>query len=71
MTFQVAGSRFVITGAAMGMGRLYAERAVAEGAAVVVLWDVNKKDLEQAAREITASAPAGVVVDGMVVDLAK
>jgi short-subunit dehydrogenase len=71
MTCEVAGSRFLITGAAMGMGRMYAERAVAEGAAVVVLWDVNKKALEQAAREITASAPAGVVVDGMVVDLAK
>jgi len=71
MSLNISGSRFVITGAAMGMGRLYAERAVAEGAAVVVLWDVNKKALEQAAREITASAPAGVVVDGMVVDLAK
>jgi short-subunit dehydrogenase len=71
MTVEVAGSRFVITGAAMGMGRLYAERAAVEGAAVVVLWDVNKKALEQTAREIAASAPAGVVIDGMVVDLSK
>ena len=55
----------------MGMGRLYAERAVAEGASVVVLWDVNKKALEQTARELAATAPAGVVVDGMVVDLSK
>jgi short-subunit dehydrogenase len=71
MTCEVAGSRFLITGAAMGMGRLYAERAVAEGAGVVVLWDVNKKALEHTTREIAASAPAGVVVDGTVVDLAK
>jgi len=71
MTFAVAGSRFLITGAAMGMGRLYAERAVAEGASVVVLWDVNKKALDQTAREIAAAAPAGVTVDGMVVDLSK
>ena len=71
MTFAVAGSRFLITGAAMGMGRLYAERAVAEGASVVVLWDVNKKALDQTAREIAATAPAGVVIDGMVVDLSK
>ena len=71
MTFAVAGSRFVITGAAMGMGRLYAERAVAEGAGVVVLWDVNKKALDQTARELAKIAPAGVVVDGMVVDLSK
>ena len=71
MTFAVAGSRFLITGAAMGMGRLYAERAVAEGASVVVLWDVNKKALDQTARELAAIAPAGVAVDGMVVDLSK
>jgi all-trans-retinol dehydrogenase (NAD+) len=71
MNFAVAGSRFLITGAAMGMGRLYAERAVAEGASVVVLWDVNKKALDQTAREIAATAPAGVVIDGVVVDLSK
>lgn len=29
----------LITGAAMGMGRLYAARAVAEGAKAVILWD--------------------------------
>ena len=71
MSFAVAGSRFLITGAAMGMGRLYAERAVAEGASVVVLWDVNTKALDQTARELAKIAPAGVVVDGMVVDLSK
>lgn len=71
MILNIAGSRFLITGAAMGMGRLYAERAVAEGASVVVLWDVNKKALEQTEREIATNAPVGVVVDGMVVDLAK
>jgi len=71
MTFAVAGSRFLITGAAMGMGRLYAERAVAEGASVVVLWDVNQKALDQTAREIATTAPAGVLIDGMVVDLSK
>jgi len=71
MTFAVAGSRFLITGAAMGMGRLYAERAVSEGASVVVLWDVNKKALDQTVRELAAMAPAGVAVDGMVVDLSK
>lgn len=71
MNVDVAGSRFLITGAAMGMGRMYAERAAAEGASVVVLWDVNKKALEQTTRELAASAPTGVVVDGMVVDLAK
>lgn len=36
----------LITGAAMGMGRLYAEHAVTEGAAAVVLWDLDSAALE-------------------------
>ncbi|TFC15692.1 SDR family NAD(P)-dependent oxidoreductase [Cryobacterium algoritolerans] len=39
MTRTVSGALVLITGAAMGMGRLYAERAVAEGAKAVILWD--------------------------------
>ena len=39
MGIAVAGRTVLITGAAMGMGRLYAERAVRERAAHVVLWD--------------------------------
>jgi short-subunit dehydrogenase len=41
----VAGKTLLITGAAMGMGRIYAELAVAEGAKAVVLWDINEKAL--------------------------
>ncbi|WP_237280237.1 SDR family NAD(P)-dependent oxidoreductase [Subtercola vilae] len=37
----VRNARVLITGAAGGMGQLYAERAVAEGASDVVLWDRN------------------------------
>lgn len=36
----------------MGMGRLYAERAVREGAANVVLWDRNSEALEATAEEL-------------------
>ena len=39
MARTVRGARVLITGAASGMGRLYAERAVREGARAVVLWD--------------------------------
>ncbi|WP_127794836.1 SDR family NAD(P)-dependent oxidoreductase [Agromyces sp. LHK192] len=39
MARTVRGARVLITGAASGMGRAYAERAVAEGAASVALWD--------------------------------
>ncbi len=43
----VAGKRVLITGAAMGMGRMYAERAVAEGASDVILWDINEAALAE------------------------
>ena len=42
MTRTVRGARVLITGAASGMGRLYAERAVREGARAVVLWDTRR-----------------------------
>jgi short-subunit dehydrogenase len=69
MTFTVAGSRILITGAAMGMGRLYAERAVAEGAALVLLWDVNKAQLAETVTELTASANAVQQMVGTTVDI--
>lgn len=71
MTFSVAGSRFVITGAASGMGLLYAQRAVAEGAAVVWLWDVNKEALAGAATSLASAGVPRTVVKSAVVDLAS
>lgn len=50
----VAGRKVLITGAAMGMGKIYARLAVAEGAAAVVLWDVNQPALDAAAAELKA-----------------
>lgn len=56
--FSVGGSTVLITGAARGMGLLYARRAVAEGAAAVVLWDVDADLLDGAAAELGATARA-------------
>jgi all-trans-retinol dehydrogenase (NAD+) len=67
----VSGLTVVITGAAMGMGRLYAERAVAEGAAHVVLLDVNEDALAATAAELTAASSAGGTVAHYVVDLSS
>ena len=50
-----------MTGAAMGMGRLYALRAAREGAAVVILWDVDAGGLAQTAAEVTALGARAVV----------
>ncbi|MGY5305674.1 SDR family NAD(P)-dependent oxidoreductase [Nocardia gipuzkoensis] len=61
----VAGKRVLVTGAAMGLGKLFAERAVQEGAAAVVLWDINEAALKDTAAELTGrgSAVAHHVVD--------
>ncbi|WP_280348709.1 SDR family NAD(P)-dependent oxidoreductase [Nocardia neocaledoniensis] len=50
----VAGKRVLVTGAAMGLGKLFAERAVREGADAVVLWDVNEISLRETAAQLTA-----------------
>jgi len=64
----VSGLTVAITGAAMGMGKLYAERAVAEGAAHLVLIDVNEEALAATAAEL---ATAGGTVSSYVADLSS
>ncbi|MEY2698551.1 MAG: hypothetical protein RL720_507 [Actinomycetota bacterium] len=71
MTFTVAGSRFLITGAAMGMGRLYAERAVAEGAETVILWDINKEALTETTKALRVHADNTQEIVPMLVDIAQ
>jgi all-trans-retinol dehydrogenase (NAD+) len=44
----------LITGAASGMGRLYAERAVSEGARAVILWDKDEAALTELVGELRA-----------------
>jgi all-trans-retinol dehydrogenase (NAD+) len=62
----VAGKHVLVTGAARGMGRLFAERAIAEDAAAVVLWDVDEPALETAVGELDGGSCA---VSGYVVDV--
>jgi NAD(P)-dependent dehydrogenase (short-subunit alcohol dehydrogenase family) len=67
----VKGKNVLITGAAMGMGRLFAERAIAEGAAAVVLWDVDESTLNDTLAELADGPDAAEVeVSGYVVDVA-
>ena len=51
----VAGKTVLVTGAAMGLGKLFATRAVDEGAATVVLWDINESALKDTAAELEAA----------------
>jgi NAD(P)-dependent dehydrogenase (short-subunit alcohol dehydrogenase family) len=62
----VAGRKILITGAAMGMGKIYAQMAVREDAAAVVLWDINAAELERTAAELSAQ---GGRVHAQVVDV--
>ncbi len=68
MAFTVRGLTVLVTGAAMGMGRLYAERAAREGAAAVVLWDVDGRALEDVVAGLATSAAS---VHSYVVDVAS
>ncbi len=63
----VKGKRVLVTGAAMGMGRLFAERAIAEGAAAVVLWDLNESALNDTLTELAGGTAE---VSGWIVDVA-
>jgi short-subunit dehydrogenase len=62
----VKGSNVLITGAAMGLGKLFATNAVKEGADTVVLWDANETALKETAAELEA---AGGTVQYDVVDV--
>ncbi|KAA8885919.1 SDR family oxidoreductase [Nocardia colli] len=62
----VAGKKVLVTGAAMGLGKLFAERAVREGAAAVVLWDINELALKETAAELTG---LGGTIHHFVVDV--
>jgi short-subunit dehydrogenase len=70
MSRTVSGARVLITGAAMGMGRLYAERAVAEGAKSVILWDRDAAALTSTASVLAERAGEGTQIATYVVDIA-
>ena len=48
----VAGKTVLVTGAAMGRGRLFVERAIAERARRVILWDVDEAALAATVAEL-------------------
>ncbi len=49
--YSVAGKTVLVTGGAMGMGRLFSEHAVAEGARLII-WDINKDAMQATAEEL-------------------
>ena len=63
----VADKNVLITGAARGLGREYADMALAEGATAVVIADVDGEGAARAAEDLRA---AGGVAHGFAVDVA-
>lgn len=63
----VAGLHVLVTGAAQGMGFLFAKQACLEGAARVILWDIDEPKLEKALAELRLLEAN---VEAQVVDLA-
>lgn len=61
----VAGKKILITGAAMGMGHLYAELAVKEGAEALVLWDINTSLLNQVTTELKAKGNTTIYAESV------
>src|SRR3954452_1795602 len=64
----VAGKTVLVTGAAMGLGQLFARTAVKEQAAAVVLWDINESALKDTAAELEAE---GGTIHTYVVDVSS
>ncbi|MEI2775594.1 MAG: SDR family NAD(P)-dependent oxidoreductase [Tetrasphaera sp.] len=64
----VKGKTVLVTGAAMGMGRLFAERAIAEKAAAVILWDINEDTLNATLADLSGTE---VPVHGYVVNVGE
>lgn len=69
MTRTVQGAKVLITGAAGGMGRMYAERAVTEHAASVTLWDRDAPALARTADELGARSRGQTAVTSYVIDV--
>jgi NAD(P)-dependent dehydrogenase (short-subunit alcohol dehydrogenase family) len=72
----VQGRNVLVTGAAMGMGRLFAERAVTERASAVVLWDRDEgalvstiDELEALARDASGTGLPATTLTGYVIDV--
>lgn len=64
----LSNATVLITGAAMGMGKMYAHLAVQDHAAHVILWDINAESLAAAVAELGGK---GSVIHSYVVDVSK
>lgn len=62
------GKKVLVTGAAMGLGRLLSLRSLELGADLVVMWDINGAALDKTAAELREK---GFRVETQVVDVSK
>lgn len=57
---RITGKSVLITGGAMGLGRLMAERSVELGAKRVILWDINATLLESTAQALRSAGESAI-----------
>ncbi|UJF24951.1 SDR family NAD(P)-dependent oxidoreductase [Suttonella sp. R2A3] len=69
MGYGVSGKNVLITGAAMGMGRLYALRAAREGATTLHLWDQDVAGMQETADLVREASNTPIEVITTEVDL--
>jgi len=65
---QIRGATVLVTGGAIGLGRLFAEKCLDEGARRVVLWDINEQNLARTTEELRRMSHT---VDSYIVDVAS
>jgi short-subunit dehydrogenase len=65
---RIEGSTVLVTGGATGLGRLFAIACLRDGAAGVILWDIDREALSRTAAELRAE---GHLVHDRVVDVAS
>ena len=66
--FTINNKTVLITGAAMGMGKLYALKAAQEKAKQIILWDIQESQLRET---VNLLKNKGANVAGTVVDLSQ
>ena len=50
--FLIAGKTMLVTGGSKGMGKLFCEHGVAEGAKIII-WDIDEQTMKETAEELT------------------
>lgn len=66
---QIKGANVLVTGGANGLGKLFGQKCLQEGAANLVIWDINEENLVKTQKEFSAKGYKNVSIN--VVDVSS